>query len=114
MLLTSSNTWVQFIGVLIIFIFVLALIYFVTRWIAGYQKGMMGNHNITIIDTMRISQNQYVQIVKIGQKFLALGISKDQITVLTELDESEIQYNISENKPLSFKEILNQVKSKNK
>lgn len=112
MLLSGADTWVQFITTLIIFIFVLALIYFVTKWIAGYQKGVMGQHNIQVIDTIRITQNQCIQIVKIGNKYLAIGISKDNMTVLTELEEDEIQVFSEEKKSLSFQEILEQMKSK--
>jgi len=42
MLLTGAGTmdsYLQFITVLILFVFVLVITYVTTKWIAGYQKG---------------------------------------------------------------------------
>ena len=43
---TSLDSFVQLITVLIIFVFVLILTYFTTRWMAGIQKGLSFNMNL--------------------------------------------------------------------
>ena len=57
------NSVVELITVLVIFLFVLALTYYVTRWIAGYQKTKTAQGNLSVIEAIRISNNQYVHII---------------------------------------------------
>lgn len=113
MLLTSSgvNSVVQLITILVIFALVLAITLYVTRWIAGFQKNQMTGSNMAVIDTMRLTQNQVIQIVKIGNQYLAIAISKDQITYLTKLDESEIHIKTNEGGEADFSAILKKVKN---
>lgn len=108
----SAGDVIQFITVLLIFVLVLALTYLITRWIAGYQKNMMGKHNIEVIDTFRIAQNKYVQIIRLGNRYLAIAVCKDTITVLREMSEEEIVYTSQEGgTPLSFRDIFEKAKS---
>ena len=95
MLLTAvsrADSYVQFMTVLILFVFVLAITYLVTRWIAGYQKGKMGCGNLEIIETCRISPNKYIQIVRAGTKYLVVAVGKDEVHMLSELSESELDF----------------------
>ncbi len=82
---------IQFITVLVIFIFVLAITYFTTVWIGNYQKTRNRGVNIELLDAQRLNQSQYIQIVRIGEKFLALGISKDSVTPICEIPEDELR-----------------------
>lgn len=113
MLLTSSgvNSIVQLITILVIFVLVLVVTLYVTRWIAGFQKNQMSGSNMTVIDTMRLTQNQVIQIVKIGNQYLAIAISKDQITFLTKLDESEINIRTGASVETDFSAILKKVRN---
>ena len=57
----STSSWESFfrlMGVLLIFVFVLALTYFCTRWIARYQGNLHTTKNIKIIETYRITNNK--------------------------------------------------------
>ena len=47
----KTDTFAQFITVLVIFAFVLFLTAAVTKWIAGYQKTQNKNRNIEVIET---------------------------------------------------------------
>ena len=102
---------VQFITVILIFIFVLALTYFTTRFTAGFQKGRMQNSNMEIVDTFRIDQNKYMQIVRVGEKYYSMVVCKDTVTLLGELSKEEIMIPESQlGTTLSFKEILEKAK----
>lgn len=114
MLLTVSrvDSYAQLMTVLVIFLFVLALTWFVTRWIAGYQKGKSTNTNMELLESFRLSNNKYIQIVRIGNKYLALAVCKDTVTMLTEISEEELK--LSEGTSMTgFKDILNRVQKKN-
>ena len=76
------NSIAQFLTVLLIFIGVLALTYFTTRWIASYQKGKMLSGNIHVLETFKITQNKYVQIIRVGEHYYAIAIGKDTVTLL--------------------------------
>ncbi len=49
------NSYLQLISMLIIFVAVLAVTYFFTKWMAGYQKDKTASGNIEVIETARIS-----------------------------------------------------------
>ena len=103
---------VQLLTVLVIFVFVLGITYLGTRFIGNYQKEKMTGSNVKILETMRISNSKYIQIVKIGTKCFAIAVCKDSITYLTEVDEDELFYNekTSGLDSESFKTILDKLK----
>ena len=72
----------QLISMILIFIFVLALTYFTTRFVGSYQKNKMAGSNVNVLETFRISNNKYIQIIKIGKKYFAIAVCKDTITYL--------------------------------
>ncbi len=116
-LLSTLESFLQLIGVLIIFLFVLAITYFTTRWIAGYQKTQIHNKNIRIVETLKVSPNNYVEIVKAGEKYLVLGIAKDRVELLTTLDQDEVierEDDVLENVQIqeSFQQVLDKLKEK--
>ena len=64
-----------------------------------------------IIETMRISSTQYIQIVRVGFEYMAIGVSKDNITMLTKIDEAELKLTESEeNQNMSFSEVFAKLK----
>ncbi len=89
------EAFAQLLTLLIIFILVLAITYYVTRFVGNYQKNKLSGSNINILETMRIANNKYIQIVKIGSKVFAIAVAKDTVTYLCELDEDELIYNES-------------------
>ncbi|MBQ3516151.1 MAG: flagellar biosynthetic protein FliO [Lachnospiraceae bacterium] len=107
------NSFAQFLTVLIIFVGVLALTYFTTRWVASYQKGKMMSGNIQVLETFKITQNKYIQLVRIGEHYYAIAIGKDEITMLGELSEDEIH--ISDDSgvmpKMDFKQLLENAKN---
>ena len=82
----------QFITVLILFIGVLGVTVLTTRWIAGYQKQQNLNGNIEVIETQRISNSKYIQIIRVGEKYLAVAVCKDTVTMLTEVPKEQIVF----------------------
>ena len=107
----------QFLTVLILFIAVLAVTYLTTRWIARYQKGSSTGGNIELLEARKLSQNTYIQIVRVGGKYLAVAIAKDSVTMLTEIPEEQLQLyrentdNTQKSKaPTSFQEIFKALK----
>lgn len=116
-LLTESgqvDSFVQFITVLLLFVVVLIVTYGVTRWISGIQKTQMVGRNMEIVDTMRISSSKYLQIVRVGNKYLVIAVCKDTVTLLAEISSESLT--LQDNVQASgyqpgFREILEKIKN---
>ena len=113
------NSVIDLITVLVIFVFVLALTYYVTRWIAGYQKTKTAQGNLSVIEAIRVSNNKYIQIVRAGtDKYLVVGVSKEQMTLLGTLTEEELRampqqtMERSSRAGVNFSDILEEFKKK--
>lgn len=83
---------VKLVAAVVVFIFVLAVTYFTTRFIGNYQKQSVRGSNFNVIDTYRLSPNKYLQILKIGAEYVVIAVCKDNVTMLCRLDESGISH----------------------
>ncbi len=106
----GADSYLQFISILIIFIGVLIATYYVTKWIANYQKGNESGRNIDIVETCRISTSKYVQIVRIGKRYVAIAVSKDDITNLGDVPEEDLELSKPETESLGFKDVFEKIK----
>ena len=116
-LLTSTSTlesFGQLIKVLLIFVFVLAMTYYVTRWIGGYQKAHSYGKNLKLVETMNLGSNKMISIVRAGSKYLVVAVGKEEMSLLAELSADEVQ-DLTDNETVtqeSFQEIFNKLKDK--
>lgn len=114
MLLTVSsgmNSFLQFCTVLLIFIFVLAITWFSTKVIANVQKGKTYSTNIEVIETYKVTANKYIQIVRAGDKYLAIALCKDTVTMLAEIPAEQIHLSEEREQEVpDFKKIFEKVK----
>ncbi len=110
------SSFAQLITLLIVFIFVLALTFYATKWMAKIQKSQFKNSNIEVIETFRLSNTKYIQIVKLGEKYVAIAVGKDTVTFLAELEESQLDLTktVEGTNTLEFQEILKKVKDLNR
>ena len=81
---------------------------------ANYQKGATNSGKIEIIDTCKISTNKYIQIVRIGERYVALAISNDQVTNLGDVDISDLVIKDKAAENLGFKDVLEKIKGEKK
>lgn len=103
---------VRFISVLLLFIFVLFITFFSTKFIANFQKTKMTNSNVKVIEVTRIAQNKFIEIVKIGNKYFAIAVGKDDVNLLTEIPKEEIKEAPEATQSIgSFKDVLDRIKS---
>ena len=109
------NSYLQFITMLVVFIAVLFATYYFTKWMASLQKQRTATGNIEVIETARLSATKYIQIVRIGSKYMAIAVGKDEVTLLGEISREDliIKEDSSED-TLSFKEIFEKFKSEKK
>lgn len=107
-----GNSYAQFITVLIIFVLVLGVTAVVTKWLAGYQKQQGVGSNIQVIETSRISNNKYIQIVRVGDTYMVIAVCKDTVTLLGQISEEGLKL-ANTGGDFSFRELLEKVARKN-
>ena len=113
--LGTISSIAQFITVLLIFLFVCVITYYTTKFIASFQSGKNHAKNIDVIETYRITNNKFIQIVRTGEKYMAIAVCKDSVTLLCELKEEEIvKQDLDGQQTESFKEIFEKVKQMKK
>ncbi len=105
---TGLGNIMKLIGLIILCIIIIAASYYTTKFIGQKQMGNVGESNFKSIDVYRINQNKYIQILKVANKYLVIAVCKDTVTLLGELEESEITFK-NRDKKRTFKDILDKV-----
>ena len=110
----TAGSWLsslgQLMGVLAIFIIVLLLTWLTTRFIAGYQQGQVRNQNL------RLTANNYIQIIEAGDVYLVIAVSKDHVEKLAEISKDRLEIGTTDaaetktDMAESFRDILDKVK----
>ena len=63
----------QLTAVVIVFVLVLAGTYYVTKWIAKSGMIQSQSRNIKVIETFKITNGKYIQIIQLGKKYYSNG-----------------------------------------
>lgn len=114
----ALDSFVQLIGALIIFAFVIGITYLTTRWMGDIQKGRNHNKNLRIIETIGVGNNKMISIVEVGTVYLVVSVGKDEVHLLTQLNREQLKdLSFDEQKSCeiqqeSFSEILSKLKDK--
>jgi len=71
-------------------VFVALLAYFVVRMLA-LARGRMGRGgNLAVIESIAVGNQSMVQLIKAGDKYLVIGVTREKVTILTELEDSQV------------------------
>lgn len=114
-LLTSSiQVGFELITLILIFIIILLLAFYTSKWIGNSGLNLQKTRNTKIMDVTRIAPNKFIYIVKTGDKCFAVGVTKDHMEYLTEVNEDSLI--LQEEKPVhpDFYQILKKVSTKEK
>ena len=93
MLATAQNSLqslFELFGLILIFVIVLVVCYYTTKFVAGRQLVQKKIGNFETVETFAIAQNKYLQLVRMGNKYVVLSVTKDSVNVITELEEAEV------------------------
>lgn len=111
---SSMRSLFELLGLIIIFVIVLVVCYYTTKFVAGRQLVQKKMGNFEIVETFAISQNKYLQLIRMGNKYVVISVAKDTVNFITELTEDEvcqIQKSTSVSGK-SFKEVLSGLSKK--
>lgn len=108
---STSNNVLELLGLCLVLAIILLAAYYTSRFIGRYKLGQLKDSNFQVIDMYRISNSKMLQIVKIANKYVVIGIGKDQITYITELDEGEVlTHEVKEGETQSFRDVFEKLK----
>lgn len=110
-LLAGQSGFWELLGAILIFVLILVACYYTTKWIGKSNFANRSVKNIAVLETYQIAPGKVIQIVKTGSKFIVIGVTKDNINMLTELseDEYEAQVNVT-NQNFKFQDVLSIIK----
>ena len=115
-LVNSSNSTWKLVGLILLCVIIIVACYYTTRFIGKRSQGGQGHtggKNIKALETFRVTQNKYLQLIKCGDKYLLIGVTKDNISVLSEIDPESLLTE-SDTGHKSFKELISGLKGKGK
>jgi flagellar protein FliO/FliZ len=111
----SSGGIGELILLILIFVLIIAACYFVTKFIGGKQLNQMKNSNFTVLDTYRITQNKFLQLVRMGNQYVVIAVTKDKVSVIAHLTEEEvIKPEHKPNEMTSFSHVFSNIVNKKK
>ncbi|MCH5343634.1 MAG: flagellar biosynthetic protein FliO [Acetatifactor sp.] len=105
-LLTATDSYLQFITVLVVFVLVLAVTAYTTKWIANYQKKQAVNCNIEVVETAKLGGNKWLQIVRVGETYKVIAVCKDTVTLLGEVPKEQLKEVSSGGESLKFRDLF--------
>ena len=107
---SRAEGFAQFITAILIFVFVLALTCFTTRFVGKFQQ-VRGYRNFESIESFRITNGKYLQLVRVGSKYIVIGIGKDSVTKICEVSEEDVKL-LSEQQqmPDAFKDLIDKAR----
>lgn len=106
----------QAVFLIVVFIAVVALAYFTTKFVAKYQsENILSKSNIKVVESFRLGNNKFIAIVVIAEEYYAIALGKDEMTFIDKVDPTKLKDKTLDGKPStkSFKEVLENFKSKN-
>lgn len=86
----TRGSFLELLGIIAIFIIVLVLCWATTKFVATRSIRQKNTGNFEVIETYAIAKDRYLQLVRIGEKYFAIAVSKDNISMLVEIPEIEI------------------------
>ena len=114
----SLDSFFKLSSSILIFIFVVAITYFTTYWMAGFQKKKSTSKNLKVIETVNVGSNKFVSIIEAGTEYLVVSIGKDEVRLLTKLTKeqlTDLSFETDINPVVmqeSFQQILDKIKDK--
>lgn len=115
----SVDNLLQLIGSLLIFAAVLFVVWIVLKWMGNIQGKQMKNRNLQLLESIRVGGNKMITVVRVGQVCYVVGVGRDEIHLIGQLDEQQAQvFQETQERNLqsfeSFSGVLDQIRGKAK
>lgn len=88
----SGNLGLELFGALVAIMFVIFLAYLTTRFFSGTYKLKQQGKAVKVLEATSLGPKKQLVLSKVGDRYLLLGVTDQQITRLAEFTEEELQY----------------------
>jgi len=97
----------SFLYIILVFALIIGVCWFILRLTGRVRARGAANANLHLVESIGVGAQNMVQIVKAGERYLVLGVSRERVSLLTELDAEQIK-EIQPLQPMgaSFKSIM--------
>ena len=106
----GNGGYLDIVVLIVVFILILVAAYYATKWVSTMGTNLQKNKNVKVLEVFRLSQTKFIYLVKIGDKVSALGVTKDHIEFICEVEEDSLHFEQQFAAHGSFKEIFNKSK----
>lgn len=110
--MSTVESVLKLLALIVVFIIIMVACYLTTRFVGQQQLGHIRNSNFKVIDTFKPAPNKFLQIIKVGERYFLIAVSKDNISSIAELSADEIKLRDNERQG-SFKDIFAKITSAN-
>ncbi len=100
----SVNYGAQLFYYLLVLGVILVLAYYTTKLISKSKLRGLSSKNINIVEMVSVGVGISLAIVKIGEQFFLVSISKEKINLVSEIDGSQLDFNSREDVQYDFSE----------
>lgn len=95
---TNGNNWSsmlvmigQFFSLIMIFVVILFLAYYSTKWISKARIGGLRSNNMKVIESISVGMRASIQLIKVGEQYFLISVNKDVVAFLSEVRKDSIQ-----------------------
>ncbi|MFV0519771.1 MAG: FliO/MopB family protein [Lachnospirales bacterium] len=107
----SSGTTFQLLYSIFVLILMLVCIYFAGKFLRNKNIGFVKSENLEIVDKLSLGIGNSLAILRCGESYSLISITKEKVTYLTELTKEELilveKESLVENKNMSFTTVFN-------
>ena len=101
----------QFFSIFILVIAVAVLAYFTTRLVGSVRYGRFGKRNLEIIESMGVGAQSFVHILRVGEQYILIAVTRGQINILTKLEAEQLKLSESD-QPSTFESLMSRFQKK--
>ncbi|PKM49854.1 MAG: hypothetical protein CVV02_14015 [Firmicutes bacterium HGW-Firmicutes-7] len=89
----------QVIYILILCIVVFVGAYYTSRILGNYQFKKTKLSNLKVVEVIGVGPQKTIQLIKVGNDYVLIGVTKDRITFMKEVYADHIDLSIIQNAP---------------
>ena len=86
----------QFFYILLMVVLVAVLAYYTTRLLGSARMGKFGRRNLQIVESMGVGPQVFVHVLRVGKKYVLVGVTKNHVSQLSELAEEDLKLDFVE------------------
>lgn len=112
----DSLAWIGQIFFLIFLVVVVVLLAYLTTRMLGTARLTKRSGNIRIVESIAVGYQSSVQLMKAGSSYILIGVTKEKITFLTEVDKDSLLLGDETQgiNNIPFEKVINKYLKKNK